>query len=394
MSEFLRVFNAGLKKELKVWLRNKKRLGFVVLFPLLYYSAFVLLMGGVYAGPGVETALVIEEESPGFYTNGLVEILGEHDPIPPSLNLIEMSAETAEAMFENGDILLIITIPEGFEQAITNNFSTSIHIQVNNAHEDMTKNLRMPVIRKLDIFYQTYLPDAAITDFEVELLNEFTPPRLAYMAWTIIIFGISFGGLFLSASATTHEFEQETLDELLMSNQSVHAIFMGKMLSGVILSYISVPAVLLMGWGFYGLWPRGDVLTFFAVTLPLALYSAGLGVILGAFARNSVYIVPLAALGTLFYWIVGGGIAPLSLVGVGFGVLNEYVPFSNVYRTAIEMFVQGTYTYIIVDLLVIWSFSIVLLIISPIIAERIARVDFSSRIEQIRQRRRRRTSPS
>ncbi|MFX1270904.1 MAG: ABC transporter permease [Promethearchaeota archaeon] len=394
MSGFLRIFRAGVIKELKVWLRNKRRLGFVVLFPLLYYSAFVLLMGGVYAGPGVETALVIEEQNPGVYTNGLVQILGEHDPIPPSLKLIEMNAETAEVLFENGEILIVIIIPDGFEQAIMNNVSTSIHIQVNNAHEDMTKNLRMPVIRKLDIFYQTYLPDAAVANFEVELLSEFTPPRLAYMAWTVIIFGVSFGGLFLSASATTHEFEQDTLDELLMSNQSVHAIFMGKMLSGVILSYISVPAVLLMGWGFYGLWPQGDVLTFFALTLPLALYSAGLGVIIGALARNSVYVVPLCALGALFYWIVGGGIAPLSLVGMGFGMLNEYAPFSNVYRTAIEMFVQGTYTHIMVDLSVIWSFSVVLLVISPIMAERIARIDFVSRIEQIRQRRRKRTSLS
>ena len=92
--------------------------------------------------------------------------------------------------------------------------------------------------------------------------------------------------------------------------------------------------------------------------------------------------------------IVGGGIAPLSLVGTGFGVLNEYVPFSNVYRTAIEMFVQGTYTYLLVDILVIWSFAVVFLIMSPILADKLARVDFGRKIEQIRQRRRRKTSLS
>ncbi|MGD9381040.1 MAG: ABC transporter permease [Candidatus Thorarchaeota archaeon] len=394
MSEFIRIFRAGVKKELRVWLRNKRRLGFVALFPLLYYFAFVLLMGGVYAGPGVDTALVIEEQNPGVYTNGLVEILGEHDPIPPSLRLIEMNAERADVLFENGEILVVITIPDGFEEAVTNNVSTSIHIEVNNAHEDMTKNLRMPVIRKLDLFYQTYLPDAASSNFEVELLNEFTPPRLAYMAWTILIFGISFGGLFLSGSTTTHEYEQETLDELLMSNQSVHAIFMGKMFSGVILSYISVPAVFLLGWGLYGLWPQGTILAFLALTLPLSIYSAGLGVIIGALVRNSVYMVPLSALGALFYWIVGGGIAPLSLVGAGFGVFNEYVPFSNVYRTAIEMFVQGTYTYLHVDIFVIWSFAIAFLLMSPILADKLARVDFGRKIEQIRQRRRRKASLS
>ncbi|MFX1367691.1 MAG: hypothetical protein ACFFAY_03735, partial [Promethearchaeota archaeon] len=77
MSEFARVFRASFVKESKTWFRNKRRLGFIVLFPLLYYSAFVLLMGGVYAGPGVDTALVVEELNPGTYTNGLIEILGQ-----------------------------------------------------------------------------------------------------------------------------------------------------------------------------------------------------------------------------------------------------------------------------------------------------------------------------
>ncbi|MHA2378275.1 MAG: hypothetical protein ACXADS_03290 [Candidatus Thorarchaeota archaeon] len=158
MNIFVRVFKASLVKETKTWLRNKSRLIFVVAFPLLYYSAFLILMGGVYAGPGVDTALVVQEDNPGDYTNGLIEILGEPDEIPPSLNLIEMDSETASHRFENGDILLVITIPDGFEEALANNESISIQLQVNNAHEDMTKNLRMPVIRKLDIFYQTYLP--------------------------------------------------------------------------------------------------------------------------------------------------------------------------------------------------------------------------------------------
>lgn len=387
MSEFARVFRASFVKESKTWFRNKRRLGFIVLFPLLYYSAFVLLMGGVYAGPGVDTALVVEELNPGTYTNGLVEILGQHDPIPPSLRLIEMDANTAKSFFETGEILLVITIPEGFEQAVENNQSAAIHIRVNNAHEDMTKNLRMPVIRKLDIFYQTYLPDAAPASFEVELLNEYTPPRLAYMAWTIIIYGISFGGMFLAASATAHEYEQHTIEEITLSNQSPVGIYSGKMLSAVFLSYLSVPAVLLLGWLFYGVWPRGDLLTFFAMTFPLALFTAGLGVILGALARNSVYIVPLCALVVLFYWITGGGIAPLSLVGGGFGVLNEYVPFSNVYRTMIEMFVQGTYNYLAIDLALIWIPAVFLLIVSPLAASRFSEVDFSRHIRELRNRR-------
>ncbi|MFW9800788.1 MAG: ABC transporter permease, partial [Candidatus Thorarchaeota archaeon] len=277
MNIFVRVFKASLVKETKTWLRNKSRLVFVVAFPLLYYGAFLLLMGGVYAGPGVDTALVVQEDNPGYYTVGLIETLGEPDEIPPSLNLIEMDSETAQYHFENGDILLVITIPDGFEAALVSNESISIQLLVNNAHEDMTKNLRMPVIRKLDIFYQNYLPGQTNSTFQVELLNPYTPPRLAYMAWTVTIYGITFAGFYLASSATASEFEHETVEEITLSNQSIHAIYAGKMFSAVILSYLSIPVVFLLGLAAYGVWPMGNLMVYIAMTLLLATFCSGIG---------------------------------------------------------------------------------------------------------------------
>ncbi|MHA2601360.1 MAG: ABC transporter permease [Candidatus Thorarchaeota archaeon SMTZ1-83] len=388
MSNFVRVFKASLVKETKTWFRNKSRLVFIVAFPLLYYSAFLLLMGGVYAGPGVDAALVVQEDSPGEFTNGLIEILGEPDEIPPSLNLIRMDSESASVSFQNGDIYLVITIPDGFEAALTNNESISIQLLVNNAHEDMTKNLRMPVIRKLDIFYQTYLPDRTNSTFEVELLNPYTPPRLAYMAWTVTIFGISFAGLYLASSATASEFEHETLEEITLSNQSLHAVYAGKMFSAVILSYLSIPVVFLLGLAAYRVWPMGNLLVYIAMTLLLSTFCSGIGVILGAIFRNSVYVVPVAALGALFYWLTGGGIAPLEMAGIGFVTANEYLPFSNAYRTLIEMFIQGTYSTLVIDLSIVGVFAVASVLISPIIADRLSEVDFGKRLEQFRRRRR------
>jgi len=392
LNVFVRVFKASLVKETKTWLRNKSRLIFIIAFPLLYYGAFLLLMGGAYAGPGVDAALVVQEDNPGDYTNGLIEILGEPDEIPPSLNLMEMDSETASLHFENGDVFIVITIPDGFEAALANNESISIQLWVNNAHEDMTKNLRMPVIRKLDIFYQTYLPGRTNSTFEVELLNPYTPPRLAYMAWTVTIFGISFAGFYLASSSTASEFEHETLEEITLSNQSLHAIYAGKMFSAVILSYLSIPVVFLLGLATYGVWPMGNILVYLAMTLLLSTFCSGIGVILGAIFRNSVYVVPAAALGALFYWLTGGGIAPLEMVGIGFATANEYLPFSNAYRTLIEMFIQGTYSTIVIDFAVVGVFAVAVVLISPILADRLSRVDFGRRLKQLRRRRQR--SPS
>lgn len=388
MNLSLRVVRASFTKEMRVWKRNKRKLSLVVLLPVMFFAAFTLLMGGVYYGAGVEVALVVEEQNPGVYTNAFIEILEEYDPIPPRLVPIVMDADTASRSFDNGDILLVITIPSGFEHAISNNESTSIHIQVANVHEDLTKNLRMPVIRKLDIFYQRYLSQDAKVTFEVENLRSFTPPRLAYMAWTISVYAIMVGSIFGAGSAMTQEFEQETWDELNLSNQFPHSMFLGKMLSGVAISYIAPPLILGLGFILFGVWPKGNLLSFMILTLLLAIFCSGIGLMLGAVFRNSVFIVPLAALSGIFYWIVGGGIAPLELVGVTFGAFNEYLPISNVYRSLIRMFVEGSYGTIIIDLTVIGTFALVFTLLSPFIADRVARIDFSQKLEQIKQRRR------
>jgi ABC-type multidrug transport system permease subunit len=356
----------------------------------MFFSGFSMLMGGVYFGSGVETAVVIEELAPGVYTDALIEILGEYDPIPPRLAPIVMDAETASNLFHNGDLLLVITIPDGFEDAIANNETTFIHVQVANIHEDLTKNLRMPVIRKIDFFYQRYLSNDSLVDFEVENLRPFTPPRLAYMAWTIAVYSVMFGGIFAAGSAMTQEFEQETMDELILSNQSPSAIYMGKMMSGVILAHVALPFLFLLSFALFGVWPNGDILVFLSLTLPLAFFSAGIGLIAGAIFRNSVFLVPVAALGGIFYWIIGGGFAPLDLFGVTFDVVDEYLPVSNVYRSLIRMFVDASYGTLLIDIAVIGVFAIVFMIISPIIADRLAEVDFGRKLEEVKKRRTRR----
>ncbi|MHA1962575.1 MAG: ABC transporter permease [Candidatus Thorarchaeota archaeon] len=390
MNPSFRVFKASFIKELRVWRRNPHKLLLVILLPLMFFVGFSMLMGGVYFGSGVETAVVLNEQNPGIYTDGLIEILGENDPIPPKLNPIIMDAETADSLFQTGDILLVITIPDGFEDALSNNESVSIHVQVANIHEDLTKNLRMPVIRKLDRFYQTYLQNKSLVDFEMENLRPFTPPRLAYMAWTISVYSVMFGAIFAAGSAMTQEFEQGTMDELTLSNQSPSAIYTGKMFSGVVISFIALPFLFLLSFLLFGVWPNGDILTFLALTFLLALFSSGIGIIAGAIFRNSVFVVPVAALGAIFYWIIGGGFAPLELVGASFGIFNEYLPVSNVYRSLIRMFVEGTYGTLIVDLSVIGFFAAVFLVISPIIADRVTQIDFGQKLEDLKKRRARR----
>ena len=388
MNVSFRIIRASFVKELRVWRRNPQKLVLVILLPLMFFVGFSMLMGGVYFGTGVETAVVMNEQSPGVYTEGLLEILAEDDNIPPRLDPIMMDSETAERLFHNGEILLVITIPDGFEDAVATNTSVSIHVQVANIHEDLTKNLRMPVIRKLDIFYQNYLLNDSLVDYEIVNLRSFTPPRLAYMAWTIAVYSVMFGGIFAAGSAMTQEFEQETRDELILSNQSPNAIYMGKMFSGVVVSFTAIPFLFLLSYILFGVWPNGDVLTFLLLTFLLGLFSSGIGIIAGAVFRNSVFVVPVAALGAIFYWIVGGGIAPLGLVGETFEAFNEYLPVSNVYRSLIRMFVEGTYTSLVIDVCVIGVFAVIFLIISPLIADRVCQVDFGQKLENVKRRRR------
>ncbi len=387
MNQFVRVLISTIKKELRVWKRNKKKLGLVVLSPLMFWVGFTALMGGVYS-QGIEVGLVILEDNPGYYTNGLVEILGDPDEIPPSMVLMEMNEDTARASIESGDLLLVIIIPDGFEKALENNETTSIEILANNLAEDATKNLRMPVIRKLDIFYQTYLPDSSPVSFEYELLRPVTYPRLGYMAWTLSIYAVMFGAMFAAGSNMTQEFENGTFEELELSSQSPIAIHAGKILVGALAGYVAPPILLLSGWLGFAVWPNGDLLVYLGLTFLLAILSASIGLVLGAIFRHSVYLVPLAALSALYYWIMGGGMAPLIIAGAQFGIVDSYAPLSNAYRSLLNMFVDASYATLGVDILILGIASVGMLVLAPILANCLARVDYIQRIEAIRQRKR------
>ncbi len=384
MNQFLRSMISTIRKEFRILKRNKSKIGLVILSPLMFWSGFVLLMGGVYS-QGIEAGLVVLETNPGYYTNGLIDILGEHDDIPPSLVLIEMDNDTAYSLFETGDIMLVIIIPDGFENALATNSTTNIKIWVNNVHEDMTKNLRMPVIRKLDIFYQTYLSEDSFVDFDYDLLRPFTFPRLGYMAWTMSIYAVMFGAMFAAGSMVTQEFENETFEEIEMANQSPIAINAGKMLTGTSIGFIVPPILMVIGLLGFGVWPNGSFGVYLLITIPLAIISSGIGIILGAIARSSVYVVPLAALSSLFYWIMGGGMAPLLLAGLGFDIVDSYSPISNAYRSLTAMFVDGTYSTLLVDLGILGLSALVLLVLAPLLAERISRFKYPD-ISQIRHR--------
>ncbi|MCF2138260.1 MAG: ABC transporter permease [Candidatus Thorarchaeota archaeon] len=360
MNSRMYVISATVRKELRTLRRNKRKLFIVTLLPLLYYSSFFILMGGIYSS-GISVALVVEESSPGYYTNGLIETLEEHDSIPPNLMIIRTDAETADSLFANGDVLVVVVIPDGFENSVANGSSAHIQVRVNNIHEDATKNLRMPIIRKVDLFYQKYLGDDASVDFTLSTTQEVSLPRLAYMSWTIAIFSIMFVSMYIAGSAVTNEFEAHTLDEITLSSAPVDSIFVGKILSGVISSYLVVPVLLLLGLVGFGVWPQGDLLIFLLLTLPLGLLSASIGALLGSLFKNSVYLVPLTAMLSLCYWILCGGIAPLLIVGIGSEPVNLFTPFFNVYRSLVAIFINGTSLTLVWDLAVIWVFALVLL---------------------------------
>ena len=385
MKQELRVISSTFLKEIRIWKRRPKQLGLVILLPLMFWIAFNVLMGGVYSS-GIDVALVVEESNPAFYTNALIETLGEPDEIPPSMNLIPLSLESANAAFNNGDILLVIIIPDGFEEALNQNQSTSIRIIVNNMAEDQTKNVRMPVIRKLDIFYHRYLGEDSLVDFSYEPSREYSFPRLGYMAWTISVYSIMFASMYVSGSTSTQEYEQETFDEIRLSSQPMSAIYFGKLLTGVALGYITVPFLLVLPLIQYGVWPNGDLFSYLLLTVPLAIFCSSIGVVLGTIFRNSVYLVPTAAISGIFYWLISGGIAPLQIVGLSFDFVDYYSPISNVYRSIISMFIDGGYPTLFLDSLVVWSLAISFAIFMPILSERASQVEFGMRIKALRTR--------
>jgi ABC-2 type transport system permease protein len=255
-----------------------------------------------------------------------------------SFVLQQATAEQADALIQQGKIVAVVTIPADFDARIRQNQSVAVGVKVNNLNTDFTNDIRRAVP---DAITQFYRHQGSASPLKVALqeqnLRRQDIQLFQYSAMPLIVLLLVVSGLVSSSLAAAGEWETRTIKELLLSPASSGAIICGKALTGfvttVALGVLVLGAGSLLGW----VQPQGVYwLPVLLILALVALFSAGLGVALGALLQRIQSVGSVAIVIALYLFFLTGGTAVLAFDPAWLQTIATFVPLYYG-RHALEM---------------------------------------------------------
>jgi ABC-type multidrug transport system permease subunit len=320
------------QKDLRVWLRHPSNVAITVLPALALLAVSALSAGAVGHSP---VALVTLDH--GVRGQQMAQIIHRADLFRVS----DATTAQAQALYQNLDvvaILTILTIPATFTKAIDAHAPVHIEVQINNLNADFTNDIRRSIP---DAITQFYHQQGARSPVQVTLsehnLRRQDIQLFQYSAMPLLVLLLVVSGLVSSSLAAAGEWETRTIKELLLSPASSAAIILGKVLTGFVTTMAL--GVLVLGVGEVLGWVQPTGVYWLPVLLVLglvALFSAGLGVALGALLQRIQPVSSAAIVISLYLFFLTGGTAVLAFDPGWLQTIATFVPLYYG-RHALEM---------------------------------------------------------
>lgn len=317
------------RKDIRVWLRQPANVAITVLPALALLFVDALSVGAVGRSP---VALVTLDQ--GARGQKMAQVIHQADLFRVS----DATPAQAQALYNNLDVVAIVTIPADFTHAVDEHAPSHIEVQINNLNTDFTNDIRRAVPDAITQFYQQQGGESPIkVTLHEQNLRSQDIELFQYSAMPLLVLLLVVSGLVSSSLAAASEWETRTIKELLLSPASSGAIITGKVLTGfvttVALGIVVLGVGSLLGW----VQPQGVYwLSVLLIMALVALFSAGLGVALGALLQRIQPVGSAAIVLALYLFFLTGGTAVLAFDP---GWLQTVATFVPLYygRHALEM---------------------------------------------------------
>ncbi|HYX48559.1 MAG TPA: ABC transporter permease, partial [Ktedonobacteraceae bacterium] len=236
----------------------------------------------------------------------------------------------AQTLLNNVDVAAIITIPADFTQRVNAHLNAPIDVVVNNLNLDFTNDIRRSVPDAITQFYQAQGNASPIkvtmqeTDLRHRDVEFFQYNVLPTILLLLMISGLINGGL-----STAREWESRTVKELLLSPVSRGAIIAGKVMAGFVVTFLLGILVLLLGYVLGWTQPEGVYWLSTLLTIALvSLFSAGLGVAIGAALRRVQVVIAVSINIAIYLFFLAGGIGVLAFEPIWLQNIAAFVPIT------------------------------------------------------------------
>jgi ABC-2 type transport system permease protein len=326
---FVRTVWTICNKDIRVWLRQPSNVAITVLPALALLFIDALSAGAIGRSP---VALVTLDQ--GSQGQQMAQVIRQAD----LFRVTDATPAQAQALYNNLDVVAIVTIPANFTQAVEAHQPAHIEVEINNLNTDFTNDIRRAVPAAITVYYQQQGGASPINIMIQERdLRRQDIQIFQYSAMPLLLLLLVISGVVSSSLAAAGEWETRTIKELLLSPASNSAIITGKVLTGFVTTMGL--GVLVLGLGYLLGWVQPVGIYWLSVLLILglvALFSAGLGVALGALLQRIQSVGSAAIIIALYLFFLTGGTAVLAFDPAWLQAIATYVPLYYG-RHALEM---------------------------------------------------------
>jgi ABC-2 type transport system permease protein len=317
MMRQFQAFAGGFQAELV----QMRRSPLFVLLTVVQAVTFLLLVS-LFALTGSSAPVALISYDDGPYTQTFISILAStHN----SFDLRKMDAAVAKKARRRGDIVGILTIPNGFSDAVLFRKDTTVRIDIDNVNTDMTsdvqRGLPSAIVR---LAKELQLPDIRVRVEEHDLIDHDTG-FIAYLIVSGLVLNAFVIAGILSATAIAREFESGTASQLTLAPCSAFIPLFGRASATAVLALVAMLAPLAVVVFGYRVVPRHLAETLMVLTLCTLLFSC-VGMVLGALLKRTIPVASLIVGLSLPLYLCSGALEPERFDGNLLWVVGHFSP--------------------------------------------------------------------
>ncbi len=313
----MKVIWSIIKKDTRLMLREPFYIGISIILPIMFYIFFSIITSGSATVPIALVDNAQNTNSREFIALFSEKIDNKRDLEAPYWEVVSTETKKSMSLFNNREVMSMVIIPENFDK------NSQVTMKTHNINSDYTKNYQL----RLDELVNYYNHNRFDLNNQISVKEESWVqkdiPMLTYMASSLLVFAFLYGGMVNTGVLIAREWEEDTVKELLLSPVSKVHLVIGKMLSGLVPTFISGGIIYLLIYLVQGFKPTGSLLLILLLVLITAFLGVGIGVLIGSLTKRILPTIQINIIIAVVSLIIGGGFSPLD--GLAWGGISEYV---------------------------------------------------------------------
>ncbi len=304
LGRFFLVLTVTARHDLHMWGRQWSNILAALVMPFTYVLVVYLAAAAVGKSP---VALVVEDTGP--VASQVAQAIQSADVFQVHL----VDAATAQQLYTNLEAAAIITIPPDLDQQVQEGLPAPIMVVANNLNADLGNDIRRAVPDAITVYYEQLGPASPlkVTVAEHDLRSQ-DVSVFQFAVVPMISLLLLVNALISAGVATSREWEEQSIKELLLAPVSHTALISGKVLAGVVSTFSLGMVMFGLGYALGWTQPQGIyVLNMILAIFFISLFASGLGIAMGTILRRVQSVTSLSTTLSVWCFFLAGGIGVL-----------------------------------------------------------------------------------